>query len=239
MSGNYFRDKYGQQQPGPPADPAFQTRGPQAQANLGKTEAEIRAIEARTEAIAQQNTNNARNTALAEQKFTQEQQAKQRELDVKRSQLQALETQLQRTEELFKAGPGRTKGVDSLWDYNSFAPENARFDAAAAGLAEIGYGAFRVPGAGPQSDNELKQFVAANKPSSWDTDAQVQEKIRNLRMRLGETMRGYGFAPNTGVKPPARQTPSHKSPTAPKQGWWGSAPRKPSGNGGWKIERLP
>jgi hypothetical protein len=71
-------------------------------------------------------------------------------------------------------------------------PENGAFESAAAGLGEIGLAAFRVPGVGSQSDAELRQFVNANTPQPGDSDAKIEEKLRNLQTRLDATMQEMG-----------------------------------------------
>jgi len=125
------------------------------------------------------------------------------------SQLRALENQIGRVRQLYKAGPGSTKGISSLMDYAPTS-KNAQFNAAGAGLAEIGLGAFRVPGVGSQSDAELKAFVEANRPSASDYDTQIEEKLRNLETRLASSYEAYGIKPQ-GSKAPPRITPKPKA----------------------------
>ncbi len=62
---------------------------------------------------------------------------------------------------------------------------NARFNAASQGLTNPFMAAFRTPGVGSQSDTELKQFMAANTPDASDSDAKIEEKVRNLQTRMG------------------------------------------------------
>src|SRR3546814_4333588 len=83
--------------------------------------------------------------------------------------LKALEKQMGRIRELYRQGPGATKGVSGLGD---FLPTevNSKFDSAGAGITQLAQAAFRVPGTGEQSDRELQPFVAAKQPSSWDKD---------------------------------------------------------------------
>jgi hypothetical protein len=102
------------------------------------------------------------------------------------------------------------KHVRSLWEKNlkggmpnviagnvpdALRPENGAFESAAAGLGEIGLAAFRVPGVGSQSDAELRQFVNANTPQPGDSDAKIEEKLRNLQNRLDSTLQAMGQAP--------------------------------------------
>src|SRR5690606_25547211 len=91
---------------------------------------------------------------------------------MKLAQFRALEEQIARVEELYRSGPGSTKGIRGLSDYLP-TDANAAFDSASAGLGEVGLAAFRVPGVGSQSDTELRQFVAANTPRASDRDAAI------------------------------------------------------------------
>lgn len=134
--------------------------------------------------------------------------------------LNAAAAQLRRVQSLYQSGVGKTKGVFGALDYLP-TPGNKQFDTAGAGLAEAGLAAFRVPGVGSQSDRELKAFVEANRPSSSDYDAQIEEKLRNLDTRLGQAYSGAGV-PYTSI---FKQKQSLKN-----------APRK--GAAGWKIERI-
>lgn len=108
------------------------------------------------------------------------------------AQLNALQKQLRTSWDAFAKGPGATKGMAGLADYNPFSDDNARFDAASAGLAEVGLNAFRTPGVGSQSEKELKQFVQANRPQSSDKDAEAIQKFQNLENRLSATYDSMG-----------------------------------------------
>lgn len=83
---------------------------------------------------------------------------------------------------------------------DAFRPENGQFESAAAGLGEIGLAAFRVPGIGSQSDAELRQFVSANTPKPGDSDAKIEEKLRNLQTRLDATMKAMGQDVQSSVR---------------------------------------
>ena len=111
----------------------------------------------------------------------------------KYASLKSMEQQIERVQALYRKGPGWTKGISSLLDYMP-TPSNQAFDAAGAGLGEIGLAAFRVPGSGSQSDNELKAFLAANRPFASDIDEKQQEKLRNLSTRLTQTYKAYGLS---------------------------------------------
>lgn len=112
----------------------------------------------------------------------------------KLSQFRTLEAQLARVEELYRAGPGTTSGVWGIMDRFPTAANEA-FDTAAAGLADVGKAAFRVPGSGDQNAQEVEQFIAANMPRASDNDAKIEEKIRNLRTRLETTYETLGVKP--------------------------------------------
>lgn len=133
--------------------------------------------------------------------------------DSRISNLNALAQQINRVDQLYKTGVGATKGIAGALDYLP-TPGNKKFDAAGAGLAEMGLSAFRVPGVGSQSDKELKAFVEANRPMASDYDEAIQEKLRNLKTRLREAYKPFGV--DYGGSKPAGQKPQ----------------------GGWKIERL-
>jgi len=132
--------------------------------------------------------------------------------------LKVVENQLKRLQELYVRGPGATSGLTGILDFLP-TPTNKQFDTAGAGLGEVGLSAFRVPGAGSQSDTELRAFIEANRPSSSDYDAAIQEKMNNLRSRVNTTYQAYG------MKPPAWPTPR-------------KAAKKTSADDGWKIERA-
>jgi hypothetical protein len=112
----------------------------------------------------------------------------------RRANLDSLVQQINRVQNLFNAGPGNTSGLAGLGDYFP-TQQNRQFDAAAAGLAEQGLAAFRVPGVGAQSDTELRQFVQANKPEASDFDSAGQEKLRQLRARVDATRAAMGLDP--------------------------------------------
>ncbi len=128
--------------------------------------------------------------------------------------LKALEAQIGRVGQLYQEGPGATSGLSGLMDYLP-TNQNKQFDAAGAGLGEMGLAAFRVPGVGSQSDAELRAFVEANRPSSSDRDPAIEEKLRNLQTRLGANYQSMGI--------PYKARRITKKAAAPS-------------NDGWKIE---
>lgn len=210
---------------GKPADPTFDLKEPQARANLSKTQADIDndrrrlAHDAERLAIARaasQRADTAEGRAGKMADMAVAERTKDR--DLKLAQLRAMENQIGRVRQLYRQGPGATKGfMAGALDYLP-TPQNEQFNTASAGLGELGMAAFRVPGVGSQSDTELRAFVEANKPSASNYDATIEEKIRNLENRLSETYKAYGvqYRPRGGVA---------------------NAPRKPSSKG-WKVERI-
>lgn len=115
-------------------------------------------------------------------------------LQARTANINSLVEQINRVQELYESGPGETSGIRGLADYFP-TEENKQFDAAAAGLAEQGLAAFRVPGVGAQSDAELRQFVQANRPSAGDFDVTITEKLRQLRGRVDSTREAMGLPP--------------------------------------------
>lgn len=114
----------------------------------------------------------------------------------KLANLEALTGQINRVQYLYNSNL-RDEAIpllSSLWEYLP-TPANRQFDSAAAGMAEQGLAAFRVPGVGAQSDTELKQFVDANKPSASDADLSIEEKLRQLRARVQATREQMGLPP--------------------------------------------
>lgn len=114
----------------------------------------------------------------------------------KTANIESLTKQINHVQELFNSGQ-RDNAIPllgSLWEYLP-TQANTAFDSAAAGLAEQGLAAFRVPGVGAQSDTELRQFVEANKPSSWSNDSSNLERLQTLRLRLDETRKALGLPP--------------------------------------------
>lgn len=114
----------------------------------------------------------------------------------RRANLDSLVEQINRVQELYESNiaPEALGPVSSLGDYLP-TPENRQFDTAAAGMAEQGLAAFRVPGVGAQSDAELRQFVQANKPDASDYDASIEEKLSQLRRRVDANRAALGLPP--------------------------------------------
>lgn len=111
---------------------------------------------------------------------------------MKQAQIQAFVNQINHVQGLLNQTVNQTSGIGGILDYLP-SSEGASLDAAAAGLAEQGLAAFRVPGVGSQSDTELKQFVEANRPSRMSFDSANSERLKNLRNRVDETMKALGL----------------------------------------------
>lgn len=115
----------------------------------------------------------------------------QQQLTNRLATLGALRNQIATVADMYRKGPGATKGLGGLYDYLP-TPSNKAFDSAGAGLGELGLAAFRVPGVGAQSDAELRAFVDANRPSSSDYDASIEQKLSNLQNRLAASYQAMG-----------------------------------------------
>ena len=190
----------------------------------GAAEANITNTQANTQRTITSIQNERERLAMAKQAAASAAQAQQtaagisnRERASKTAPLDAMTNQIARVRELYRQGPGRTKGVLEGWQDYLPTDANKAFDTAGRGLGSLGMQAFRVPGVGSQSDAELRDFIETNRPSSADRDVSIEEKIRNLETRLRESYKAQGGQ----YRPP--------TPRAP--------PRKPSG-GGWKVERI-
>lgn len=144
----------------------------------------------------------------------------------KRANLETLRSQIARVRELHES---TMKGGMPNW-FNRFVPDFANedlgvFDSAGAGLGEVGLAAFRVPGAGSQSDTELLKFIAANEPQSTDSDGKIEEKLRTVETRLNNTLRSIGIDPASLSATPSQdrdQAVAAAAPGAPSVG--GGAP---------------
>ncbi|GAA0730004.1 hypothetical protein [Sphingomonas japonica] len=204
-------------------DPAAAYAAPKAQLDIARGQADL-AASARDAALApyaqQKAAADARRAVAEAEKIEREltsappaktQAARQQ----RAAKLQALVGQIQRVEQLYQSTVGQTSGVGGLADYLP-TEANRQFDTAAAGLAEQGLAAFRVPGVGAQSDTELRQFVQANKPQASDYDVAIEEKLRQLRGRVDAERQGIGLEPvNWNGTEPNRDTAPAANMAAP------------------------
>lgn len=103
----------------------------------------------------------------------------------KGSALDALQAQVDRVGELYRQNlkGGVPNAINSVIP-DMFQPGKSQFETAGQGLANPFMSAFRVPGAGSQSDTELRQFIEANVPGQGDNDAAIEEKLRNIQTRI-------------------------------------------------------
>lgn len=163
-----------------------------------------------------------------EKQLSPSEQAAAQALRSKNAALDAIVKQINDVQGLFEQGPGSTNGIAGLADY---LPSNANsaFDTAAAGLAEQGLAAFRVPGVGSQSDAELRQFVDANKPSSWNLDASTVQKLKQLRARVDAARQAAGLPPANWEIGATKQMQKFGPGAMPAAGGAGTPP---GGNGG-------
>lgn len=160
---------------------------------------------------------------LAQQKAAEEDgpSADDQRTAAKLANLDALVGQINRVQSLYNQNL-RDEAIPILSSLAEFlpTPENRQFDAAAAGMAEQGLAAFRVPGVGAQSDTELRQFVAANKPAASDYDASIEEKLMQLRNRVDANREALGLTPAEwlGGETEDEQVAAVAPPAAPSEG---------------------
>lgn len=127
--------------------------------------------------------------------------------------LDSLVGQINHVQDLFNRGQ-RDNAIPLLGSLTEYfpTPENTAFDAAAAGMAEQGFAAFRVPGSGSQSDAEMRQFVDANKPSTWSNDSTNMERLSQLRGRVDATRQALGLPPAQWTGLPGQQDQQRREP---------------------------
>lgn len=141
------------------------------------------------------NANSQEMTKLAREKFEFDKKKGGGAADTqKMANLRALERQIEEVRGLYNRDLKGGGLLESLGEYLPFA-ENRAFDSAGKALAETGFGAFRVPGVGSQSDAEGARFVEAYAPSASDQDSVIEQKITNLENRLRDTYREMGIEP--------------------------------------------
>ena len=67
--------------------------------------------------------------------------------------------------------------------------------------------AFKVPGAGAQSDADAARLAKANEPSRWDFDGRFEGKLKNIETRLAEQFKALGM-PYTPYRPKGMGAPA-------------------------------
>lgn len=112
----------------------------------------------------------------------------------------SLRSQLDETEKLYNKDFKGTGIRQSLSEYIP-SQKTSRFNAAAAGLTLLGRQAFRVPGAGAESDRELGLLLKAIEPSNTAFDAGNEQRMKQLRRMIGDVEKNYG--PIVGQPAPA------------------------------------
>ena len=125
-----------------------------------------------------------------------------KDADAKRSRsanLRALQKQIERARELYSknikggAPNALVGGIPNVFGLrDAIRPDIGQFNTAGSSLAEQAFSAFRVPGAGPQSDRDLELFVEANRPTATDSDLQIEEKLGNIQRRVEAALSGLG-----------------------------------------------
>lgn len=136
--------------------------------------------------------------------------------------------QINRVQELYNAGI-RDENFKNLWGaLDNFGPTAGQFNSAGAGLGDQGMAAFKVPGAGPQSDADAARFVQANQPTASDWDTAIEEKLRTLRARVDANRKALGLPPAqwTGLND-SKQPADTPPPMMPPAGTGGGQPMAP------------
>lgn len=110
------------------------------------------------------------------------------------SALTTLQGQVDRVQQLYEQGFRDTDGLAAIGQYFP-SNQTRQFNSAGAGLTNPYLSAFRVPGVGSQSDAELRAFIDANQPSSWDYDDQIEEKLNNIRRAVDARRQELGLEP--------------------------------------------
>ena len=130
------------------------------------------------------------------------------DLTAARSQVGTIGKQIDRVEQIYNRS---LKGVEpwrvareyfpSIAPTSSVSKDVKRFNTAASQLYSLASQVTRVPGEGAQDRMEFLQKLEAFKPSSDDTDATVEEKIRGMRSLINER-RSFLDARIAEVRPP-------------------------------------
>lgn len=150
--------------------------------------------------------------------------------------LESIIGQINRVQELYRSGIRDETLWNAFGALDAVGPAAGQFNAAGQAVADQGLAAFRVPGAGSQSDMEAKQFALANTPQAGDWDAAIEEKLRTMRARVDANRKAMGLPPAVwtgmdeaepdkavaagatpppGAPPPAGGPPSTPPPLSP------------------------
>lgn len=145
-------------------------------------------------------------------------QAIYQDLTAARSQVATIGKQIDRVEQIYNRS---LKGVEpwrvareyfpSIAPTSSVSKDVKRFNTAASQLFSLASQITRIPGEGDQNMREFLQKLEAYKPSSDDTDASVEEKIRGLRSLIDER-RSFLDARISEVRP--RKSPAMRAAQA-------------------------
>lgn len=203
-----------------PADPTFQYQEPKARLDNQLTEAQIRkaALDASQAAATQpfDVRKAAAEAAKAEADAAVAAKGGGSAADTQKlANLRALERQIAEVRSLYDQNLKGGNPLQALGEYLPL-PQNRAFDSAGKALAETGFGAFRVPGVGSQSDAEGARFVEAYAPSASDQDSVIEQKLTNLENRLRDTYREMGISPREAEgQPVAQQAPQQSDQMSP------------------------
>lgn len=216
MAGPWEKYRSGQPQPVIPvqADPLAVRREDRTAGNDAQRIAlERQRLELARQTAAATNQRSVASQGMAAQAAQRANQIGAREQADKLAPMNAMANQIARVRELYGKGPGATRSwtPGALADYLP-TDANKAFDTAGRGLGSLGMAAFRVPGVGSQSNDELKDFIETNRPSASDNDVTIQEKIRNLENRLTESYRARGvqYRPKSNTRTAPRKPPAAK-----------------------------
>ena len=187
--------------PAPPQSPTAPYEGPQAAADVERTQTDIRDTQA----------DNAREDArMAADLFKEGLEIgpdgrpgrienwtppaeTQEPLDPQKlGNIIALQNLMDQLQAAYAAGPGSTKGIYGLSDYLP-TESNDEFNTLAASLGDVGFAAFRVPGSGANSDTDQLRFINANTPTAGDRDTKIETKLANVQNRIDGTLAAYGM----------------------------------------------
>jgi len=109
--------------------------------------------------------------------------------------LDALVNQINETERLFKVGPGATSGAAGLADFlpGQLRDVNGQFDVAANQLEDQAAMAFKVPGAGAQTDADAARIARAIKPNRFSSDSSNEQVFKGLKARVDAMRASQGL----------------------------------------------
>lgn len=120
-----------------------------------------------------------------------EDQQRQQERNTGSAQIEALTDQFLHVADMYRRDFEPNDPMISL----GLSPTERSFDRAAAGLTQQGFGAFRIPGSGNQSDRDAQLFAEANALSSTAYDSSNEEVLNNLQNQINRRRGLYNLPP--------------------------------------------